>query len=219
MIAGRFRWSWIYLSVLSIILLSGCYTEKPPQEAAQNFWDAIKMQDIENTRKYATTETRDLIDASQGQFRDANVTFGKIIINGDTTTIETTLLMRKNGTETTIPLQTILKQENGEWRVDYQQTRQSIKETETDALPDISKDIQELGKKLSDRMDEALGELKQKIPEYEEKLKKLSETASKKLEEAWQRQVAEIKKGIEELGKVLDEVLKEESSSDQQDKP
>lgn len=216
MIPIRFCWSWIYVSVLSIIVISGCSTEKPPQEAAQKFWDAIKTQDIENARKYATAETRDLIDASRGQFRDTNVTFGKILIDDDTTTIETTLHQYKNGTETTLPLQTILKQEHGEWKVDYQKTRQSIKETDT--LPDIAKDIQELGKKLSDRMDEALGEIKQKIPEYEEKIKELGETASKKMEEVWQRQASEIKKSIEKLGKILDEVLKEKKNNDQQEK-
>ncbi|MDN3510288.1 MAG: hypothetical protein NG784_03140 [Candidatus Jettenia sp.] len=217
MISQQSRWNWIYISVLSIIVISGCSTEKPPQEAAQKFWDAIKIQDIENARKYATVETRDLIDTARGQFRDTNVTFGKILIDGDTTTIETTLHMDKNGTETTLPLQTILKKEHGEWKVDYRQTRQSIKETDT--LPDIAKDIQELGKKLSDHMDEALGEIKQKIPEYEEKIKELGEAASKKMEEVWQRQVAEIKKNIEKLGKILDEVLKEEGKNDQQDKP
>ena len=216
MITRRISVSWIYPAVLIITLMSGCLAEKSPQEAARNFWDAMKVQDIENARKYSTTNTRSLIDTSNGQFRGANVTFGKILIDDNTTTIETTVRTQKNGTETTIPLQTILKQENGEWRVDYQQTKESM--TETSSISDIAKDLQELGKKLSDRMDEALGEIKQKVPEYEEKIKKLGETASKKMDEAWQRQVSEIKKSIEELGKILDEMLKREHDGSKQEK-
>lgn len=217
MIPEQFRLSWVYVAIVTITFMSGCYTDKPPQEVARHFWEAIKIQDMENARKYATTSTRTLIDTSNGQFKDAVVTFGRIIIDGDSTTIETMVRVQKNGTETPIPLQTILKQEHGEWRVDYAQTKETIKED--DAFSDIAKKLEALGGKLSERMDEALGEIKQKMPEYEEKMKKAGEAASKKLDEALQRYVTEIKKGMEKLGGILDEVLKKESDRGQQEKP
>lgn len=218
MITRRFYWGWIFLSALFIISISGCYAEKPPQEVTQKFWRAIVVQDIENARKYTTKATRGLVDVpSTAQFRSATITFDKITIYNNTTAIETNLQVYKNDTETTvIPLQTILKQEDGEWKVDYQETRESI--VHPDTVSDIAKDLQKLGKKLSDHMDEALEEVRQKIPEYEEKLRKLGVAASRKMEEAVQRQLSEIKKGIEELGNILDEVLKkEENSSDEQE--
>lgn len=217
MILGRFRLGWVCVAIVTITFMSGCYTDKPPQEVARHFWEAIKIQDMENARKYATTSTRTLIDTSNGQFKDAVVTFGRIIIDGDSTTIETMVRVQKKGTETHIPLQTILKQEHGEWRVDYAQTKETIKED--DAFSDIAKKLEALGGKLSERMDEALGEIKQKMPEYEEKMKKAGEAASKKLDEALQRYVTEIKKGMEKLGGILDEVLKKESDRGQQEKP
>lgn len=218
MITRQFRWSLIGLSVLLIMFASSCHAERPPQEIARKFWDALKVQNIESARKYATVETRSLIDTIPVQFHNADVSFGKIIIDGNTTTIETTLHIHKNGAETTLPIHTVLEKENDVWRVDYQQTMQDLKKTEPTS--DISKDIQELGKKLSERMDETLGEIKEKIPEYQEKLKKLGETASKKMEEAWQRQVSEIRRTVEEFGKVLDEALKKEEGNDiQKEKP
>ncbi len=217
MILGRFRLGWAYVAIVTITFMSGCYTDKPPQEVARYFWEAIKIQDMENARKYATTSTRTLIDTSNGQFKDAVVTFGRIIIDGDSTTIETMVRVQKKGTETPVPLQTILKQEHGEWRVDYAQTKETIKED--DAFSDIAEKLEALGGKLSERMDEALGEIKQKMPEYEEKMKKAGEAASKKLDEALQRYVTEIKKGMEKLGGILDEVLKKESDRGQQEKP
>lgn len=217
MIPERFRLGWVYVAIVTSTFVSGCYTDKPPQEVAQHFWNAMKIQDTENARKYATTSTRTLIDTSNGQFKDVVVTFGRIIIDGDSTTIETTVRVQKNGTETPIPLQTILKKEDGEWRVDYAQTKKTIKEDE--AFSDIAKKLEALGGKLSERMDEALGEIKQKMPEYEEKMKKAGEAASKKLDEALQRYVTEIKKGMEKLGGILDDVLKKEGDSGQQKKP
>lgn len=217
MILERFRLSWVYLTIVTITFVSGCYRDKSPQEVAQHFWDTMKIQDMENARKYATTSTRTLIDTSNEQFKDAFVTFGKIVIDGDLTTIETTARVQKHGTETTIPLQTILKKEDGEWRVDYAQTKETIQEDDT--FFDIAEKLETLGGKLSERMDEALGEIKQKMPEYEEKMKKAGEAASKKLDEALQRYVTEIKKGIEKLSGILDEVLKKESEKNQQEKP
>jgi hypothetical protein len=217
MIKRRFRWSWAYLSALSILLLSGRYTERPPQEIAQNFWNAIKVQDMKTARKYTTKETSSFIDGSTVPFRDAVVTFGKIIIDGDTTTVDTILKVHKNDKETTIPFQTVLKQENGEWRVDYRETEKSI--MESGSFSDIIRDLQKLGKKVSDRMDETLDELRQKIPEYESKLKELGEATSERIKEAWERQLSEIRKGIEELGKILDETLKKEEDDSRQEKP
>ncbi|MBE7446223.1 MAG: hypothetical protein HS132_13590 [Planctomycetia bacterium] len=216
MIPERFRFGWISLAIMTITCMSGCHTDKSPQEVALHFWDAMKVQDVENARKYATTSTRTLIDTSNEQFKNAVVTFGKIIIDGDSTTIETTVRAQKNGDETPIPLQTILKQEHGEWRVDYAQTKKTIKED--DAFSDIAKNLEALSGKLSERMDEALGEMKQKMPEYEEKIKEVGAAASKKLDEALQRYVTEIKKGMEKLGGILDEVLKKESEKGQQEK-
>lgn len=217
MIPERFRLGWVYLAIVTIAFMSGCHMDKPPQEIAQHFWDAMKVQDVENARKYATTSTRTLIDTSNGQFKNAVVTFGKIIIDGDSTTIDTTVRLQKNGAETPITFQTILKQEHGEWRVDYAQTKKTIKEDDT--FSDIAKNLEALSGKLSERMDEALGEIKQKMPEYEEKMKRAGEAASKKLDEALQRYVTEIKKGMEKLSGILDEVLKKESNNGQQEKP
>lgn len=199
---------YMYGAILLISLVSGCYVDKSPQEIAQYFWDAMRVQDVEKARSCSTVETRNLVNTSIEQFRDASVTFRKILIDGETTTIETTLHTCKSGTETTLPLYTILKKEEGLWRVDYLQTKNTIKEDSS--LADIARGLEELSKKFSDRVDATVGEIKQKIPELQEKMKKLGETASKKIDEAWQRHAAEIKKEMEELGKVLDDVLKKE---------
>lgn len=197
---------WIYGAISLITLLSGCYADKSPLEIAQYFWDAMTTQDVEKASSCTTVETRNLINTSIGQFRGASVTLGKVLIDGETTTIETTLHTCKSGTETTLPLFTILKKEDGLWRVDYLQTKNTIRVDSS--LSGITRDLEELGKKLSDRVDATVGEIKQKIPELQEKIKELGETASKKIDEAWQKHAAEIKKEIEELGKVLEDVLK-----------
>ena len=217
MISGRLHWVCICLVSLAVTVMSGCRMDKTPQEVAQCFWNAMKVHDIENVRKHTTTSAHTLLDSSHEQFKDADVTFGKIVIDGDITTIDTTLRLPKHGTETSVQFQTVLKKENGEWKVDYAQTKETIKEDQS--FSDISKSLEELSDKLTEHMNETLGEIKQKMPEYEEKMRKLGEVASKKMEEALQRYTTEIKKGIEKLSGILDEVLKKESGNDKQEKP
>ncbi|OQY99490.1 MAG: hypothetical protein B6D35_09090 [Candidatus Brocadia sp. UTAMX2] len=217
MISGRLRWVCVYLITLSLIFTSGCRGNKSPQEVAQYFWNAMKVQDVESCRKYATAKTRALIDPSGERFKNAVVTFGKIVIDGDLATIDTTARLSGHGAETSLPFQTILKKEDGEWRVDYVQTKETIRED--NSFSEITKNLRDLGGKLSERVNEALGEMKQKMPEYEEKIKKLGDVASKKMDEALERCAAEIKKGIEKLDGIMDEILKKEGEQDKQEEP
>ncbi len=159
--------SVIFIFILSIALSTGCQGSTPPQEVAQNFWNAIKAHDINTARKYSTVSTRDSIDISNELFQYSSLTFGMIIINGDKTIIESTIKTNKSGQETIVPFLTILMQEEGVWRVDYEETKNTIKEDIS--LSEIIDDINELGKELSRNIDETLSKLKQKIPEVEKK--------------------------------------------------
>lgn len=206
------RFILIGLLLFFMSFLIGCETEHPPQVVARYFWDALKIQDVESARACVTTATRTMVDTSTSQFHNAEVTFGKIIIDGDKTTLETIIHMRKNDAEIITPLQTILVREDNMWKVDYQQTINTMPVEDT-SLAEVTKNLQELGVKLSGKMDEAVGEIKKKIPEYEEKLKKLGEEVSRKVDEAVQGQLSEINKRIKELGEILDEVLKKESGT------
>ncbi len=207
MIPGRLC-SVIFISfILSITLPTGCQGSTTTQDVAQNFWNAVKAQDINAARKYSTVSTRDSIDISNELFQYSSLTFGMIIINGDKTIIESTIKTNKSGRETIVPFLTILKQEEGVWRVDYEETKNTIKEDIS--LSEILDDINELGKELSRNIDETLLKLKQKIPEVEKKVKKYGETTSKEINESFQQHLPEIKKSIEKMGRTLEKEIQD----------
>ncbi len=207
MIPGRLC-SVIFISfILSITLSIGCQGSTTPQEVAQNFWNAIKAHDTNTARKYSTVSTRDSIDISNELFQYSSLTFGMIIINGDKTIIESTIKTNKNGQKTIVPFLIILMQEEGVWRVDYEETKNTIKEDIS--LSEIIEDINELGKELSRNIYETLSKLKQKIPEVERRVKKYGETASKEINESFQQHLPEIRKSIEKMGKTLEKEVQE----------
>jgi len=212
-----FKFNLVCLTLLSAILISGCIESKPPQDVAKCFWDAIKAQDSDIAHKYSTIDSQNSIDLLDGQLHVTEVTFGKILIDGNKTTIETTIQIRKNDSDETIPLQTILITEEGLWKVDYVQTKSTF--TIHNTFSEMLDNIRDFGDEFSENLQKSLEDLKQKIPEIEKKMKELSSAASEKIQEAWEQHMPEIKKKVEELGKALEEALKKRNNSNQEDNP
>ncbi|MDR4503352.1 MAG: hypothetical protein MRK01_00995 [Candidatus Scalindua sp.] len=196
--------------LLSSILISGCLESKPPQQIARYFWDAIEAKDTDTAHKYATVASQDRIDLLEERFKVTEVTFGKILIDGDTTTIETTIQILKSGSDETMPLQTVLVKEMGLWKVDYMQTKSTF--SIHFSLAEMLNAMQLFGNRFTEGIDKSLDDLKDKMPEIEKKINELSATASERIREAWEQFLPEIEKKVEEFGKALERALKNGSA-------
>ena len=212
-----YNFSLICLTLLSAVLISGCLESKSPQDVARRFWDAIKAHESDNALKYSTMNSQNSIDLLDEQIHVTEVTFGKILIDGNRTTIETTIKIRKNDSEETIPLRTILITEEGLWKVDYKQTKSTF--PIHNAFSEMLDNIRDFGDEFSEKMKKSLEDLKQKIPEIEKNMNELSSVTSEKIREAWEKHMPEIRKKVDELGKALEEVLKKRNNSKQEGNP
>ena len=94
---------------------------------AKGFWDAMNAKDIQAVRVYVTKESADKLQIKE---KDAaascKVTFGDIKIEDNKTTIETTMQTNDGTTEFQVQMQTILIKEEGQWKVDAEQTMMSM---------------------------------------------------------------------------------------------
>ena len=212
-----FKSGLICLTLLSAVLIPGCLESKNPQVVSKSFWDAIKAQESDTAYKYSTIDSQNSIDLLDGQLHVTEVTFGKILIDGNKTTIETTIQIRKNDSEETIPLQTILITEAGLWKVDYVQTKSTFPIHNT--FSEMLDNIRDFGDECSENMKNALEDLKQKMPEIEKNMNELSSATSEKIREAWEKHMPEIKKKVEEFGKALEEALKKMGNGSQKENP
>ncbi|MBM4055767.1 MAG: hypothetical protein FJ264_14130 [Planctomycetes bacterium] len=94
---------------------------------ATGFWDALMANDLEAAKSFATSASGNNLKLYNNTDNSSSqITFGNITMNGDKTMIETILNTQKDGSQITIPLQTILIQENNQWKVDADQTMMSI---------------------------------------------------------------------------------------------
>jgi hypothetical protein len=94
---------------------------------AKGFWDAMNAKDIHAVRLYATKESADKLQIKdKDATANCKVTFGNIKIEDNKTTIDTTMQTNDGTTEFQVQMQTILTKEEGQWKVDAEQTMMSM---------------------------------------------------------------------------------------------
>src|SRR3990172_2931885 len=95
--------------------------------AAKGFWDAMNAKDIQAIRLYVTKESADKLQIKEKDTPGyCEATFGNIKIEDDKTIIDTTMHTNEWTTEFQVQMQTILVKEDGQWKVDANQTMMSM---------------------------------------------------------------------------------------------
>lgn len=94
---------------------------------AKGFWDAMNAKDIQAVRLYVTKESADKLQIKDKDVTaNCKVTFGNIKIEDNKITIDTTMQTYDGTTEFKVQMQTILVKEDGQWKVDADQTMMSM---------------------------------------------------------------------------------------------
>ena len=94
---------------------------------AKGFWDAMNAKDIQAARSFVTKGSADKLHIKEEDTTaTCKVTFGDIKIEDNKTTIETTMQTNDGTTEFQVQMQTIIVKEEGQWKVDAEQTMMSM---------------------------------------------------------------------------------------------
>ncbi len=127
---------------------------------ARGFWDAVNANDIQLARSYATKKS-----AAGLQLKDhdaagsGRVTLGSVKTEGNKTIIETTLRTYDGETELEVPVETILVKEDGQWKVDFDQTLMSMfGGTMGKMIEGFQKGLEEMGRSLAEGMQKGFEE-------------------------------------------------------------
>ena len=94
---------------------------------AKGFWDAMNAKDIQAVKSYVTKESAGKLHIKEEDTTSScKVDFGDIKIEDNKTTIETTMQTYDGATEFQVQMQTMLVKEEGQWKVDAEQTMMSM---------------------------------------------------------------------------------------------
>ena len=109
-----------------MLVLTSCSLGNDPQSVARKFWDAMANRDIETARSYVTRASRESLSIDQDEAADLQITLGEMTRTEGEVRISTIMKQTSDAKEQGIPLQTILVQEDGAWKVDAERTMFSI---------------------------------------------------------------------------------------------
>lgn len=186
---------------LFIILISfpvsGCMADLSPVEVSGFFWTAIKDKKPDEVRKYVSSKSINEKDLTENILPIENVSFGKIVIEGDNAWVDTTVVLAADD-PFSLPLKTVLLRENRQWKVDYDATVGSV--SKDSGVARVIGSLSELSGKIAKELDRSLEEIQQAIPEVQKELENL--------EDDFNRALPEVRKQIEEIIQQIEEALK-----------
>ncbi len=170
----------VFAGLLFILFaLSGCESAKTPDQVTRSFWTALIENDLTTAESYVSDDSRTLLAASSHDYSHiTSLETGKVIIDGNVASVETTL--KSEDTNFTLrPFETALVIENELWRIDYRQTRQNMAGTVFDGF---FKSLQNLGEKFQNQFEKQLPLLEKEIESFGEQLEKQLEEFGRQLE-------------------------------------
>ncbi len=115
-----------FIRITLCLILAGCAgPQLSQQEVARDFWSAMAAKDLEKAKTYAKKGTMDGVTPNDDSSMDKIGLKAATKKNG-VTVIPTTVTATENGHEKSISFDTVLDQENGEWKVDFEKTTTSM---------------------------------------------------------------------------------------------
>lgn len=135
---------------------------------AENFWSAMEARDIELARSYATDETANSVtikdDAGD---EEADIQFGDVTHEDGQALVATMIkAVNDDGSEMEMAMQTVLVKQNGEWKVDVDQTFMSLFGGAMGAMMEqmgeaMQQGMEDMGKAMVEGMENSFSEIEQ----------------------------------------------------------
>ena len=191
------------------LVLSACQ-EQPatPMDVSQAFWEAVKQKDVNAIRQLSITNSIPADLKSEDVVSITNASFGKIVIDGTHAEVETRVTVASDH-PASLPLDTVLIQENEQWKVDYQASMSAI--YDGSQVSEIIRELKVFGENFSKEFDQSMHELDKAMPEIEKEVNRMGEALKEHLP-AIKKQFEDLAR---ELQRSLEEALPPETEDDQ----
>ena len=175
-----------HILLVSLLLVCGallsCQSSKTPTQVSEHFWLGVQTKNVALVKKYSLVnsidETEDLIDFEN----ITEVTFGKIIIDGNIAEIETTVTTTLNEEKVDIKLETYLENHNEVWKVNFNKTVLPLEFNQN--MAEVIGDIEEITEEITAQIEESVEDIKEKIvPEIKSEIDKAEKEILQKIPE------------------------------------
>ncbi|UTW45960.1 hypothetical protein KFE80_03405 [bacterium SCSIO 12696] len=151
----KFRLCWLLLAAL---LLSACTDNDSPQAVSQRFWQAMADGDVEAAKALATRGSMDGISINDDRRIEALQIGDVSLEEGADVSLVATAFDSVNGSSRIgLSFDTVLEQHQGQWRVNFSRTTQSMLGSSFQQLQNaLAETISEAGDAIGEAVDGAL---------------------------------------------------------------
>ena len=156
----------LLLAVFSIAL-AACGKPDTPEQVAAKFWTAIESGDADKVKEYVSAKDKITLQSLEDVLAINSVMFGKIIIDGANSSVDTTITLAGNRA-TDLPISTHLMLENEKWVVDYERTMHSM--VAAGQVAAVINQFKDIGTAIKKGIGQSVNEFQKVIPEIEREL-------------------------------------------------
>jgi hypothetical protein len=163
-----------------VFSISACQAVKTPSETTQAFWSAMAKDDLEQAKKFCTSQSKPLLVSSQeNKLKNASFSYGKIVIDGNQASVETQLIepSKKSSIFTTF-----LIKEDEHWKVDYQR---SVNNNSGDIFKEIIKSLNNLGETFNKQLEQKIPLIEKEIESFGKELKQQIDNIENQLDKSY----------------------------------
>lgn len=202
-------------ALLASFLLTACTGSQSPKEVSQAFWQAVVTQDAGEANEYSTLIEDAGFDGYQRQWQGVTITWGRVVIEGNQATVDTTLKGlpgRNRPLETT----TYLVQKNDAWLVDYYRTGEAL--NKGPLWSDVVNQLEALGKDLQTELARYSEDLAREFDTLTEQLRQQASQAGESFSGLVDDYGQMLRQHIEQLSDSLREALKNNPDASVEDR-
>jgi len=183
------------LPLTTLLLISCADTPDSPNQVAEKYWDAIQQGDTKAAKQYITNSSQKLYDNHINSLQ--YISIDNFAVDNDKTTVTTIINPEADVPGDEIIFETRLRQENGQWKVDLNNTQvpqTAKKERELQELAEeLSTTMQKNVDSMQDVMSEGMNMLNDALREGSEEMGKSMLDAMKELNTKMKESIGKMK--------------------------
>jgi hypothetical protein len=107
------------------LALAACGGSAAQQDIARQFWDAMKAKDIATAQSFAKTGSMTGVTANRTAMVES-IELQEPTVDGSKAIVPTQLIGTRDGKREQLGFSTILEQEDGSWKVNFDETMNSM---------------------------------------------------------------------------------------------
>ncbi len=191
------------------ILLTACFGPESPQDVSAEFWQAVVKNDAADASQYSTLKTAAEFDAFERDWRGSQLSWGRVVIDGNQASIESTYSSPEQPTAQPRSFTTYLIKDGEMWLVDYDRTASSLN---GGVFGELFNTFDRFGKELSKQFNQSSQETSHELERMMEQIDAKQKAISERVTEAMEEYADDLNDILEELEDSINEALQDQQN-------